>query len=126
MPRKSEKLKNALDRYEKSASYGIFEFSTRASYSIGELYASFARELMESPRPKGLSETELEQYELLLEEQAIPFEDLAMEIHQNNIKHSWEGNFNSWVDKSFVAMAKLSPARFGKQEMQVSYGYGIR
>ena len=126
MPRKSEKLKNALDRYEKSASYGILEFSTRASYSIGELYASFARELMESPRPRGLSATELEQYELLLEEQAIPFEDLAMEIHQNNIKHSWEGNFNSWVDKSFVAMAKLSPARFGKQEMQVSYGYGIR
>jgi len=126
MPRKSEKLKNALDRYEKAASYGIFEFSTRASYSIGELYASFSRELMDSPRPKGLSASELEQYELLLEEQAIPFEDLAMEIHQNNINQSWEGNFNKWVDKSFAAMAKLSPVRFGKQEMQVSYGYGIR
>lgn len=126
MPKKSEKLKNALDSYEKAANYGIFEFSTRASYSIGELYASFARELMESPRPSGLSTTELDQYELLLEEQAIPFEELAMEIHQNNIQHSWDGNFNPWIEKSFAAMAKLSPVRFDKQEMQVSYGYGIR
>jgi tetratricopeptide (TPR) repeat protein len=126
MPRKSEKLKNALQRYEQAAGYGFFELSSRASYSIGELYARFAQELMDSPRPKGLSATELEQYELLLEEQAIPFEDLAMEIHQNNIRHSWDGNFNQWVDKSFAAMAKLSPARFGKQEIQVSYGYGIK
>ncbi|MEN8106529.1 MAG: tetratricopeptide repeat protein [Pseudomonadota bacterium] len=126
MPRKSEKLKNAMQRYEESAGYGIFEFSARASYSIGELYASFARELMDSPRPKGLSTTELQQYELLLEEQAIPFEELAIEIHENNIRQSWDGNFNHWVDKSFAAMAKLSPARFDKQEMQVSYGYGIK
>jgi tetratricopeptide (TPR) repeat protein len=126
MPRKSEKLKNALESYEKAAGYGIFEFSTRASYSIGELYAGFARELMNSPRPRGLSATELEQYELLLEEQAIPFEELAMEIHQNNLQQSWNGNYNPWVEKSFAAMAKLSPVRFDKQEMQVSYGYGIR
>jgi len=126
MPRKSEQLKNALDRYEKAADYGIFEFSTRAAYSIGELYASFSRELMDSPRPKGLSKAELEQYELLLEEQAIPFEELAIEIHQNNIEHAWDGNYNNWVNKSFAAMAKLSPVRFDKQEMQVSYGNGIR
>lgn len=126
MPRKSEKLKNALERYEKSAGYGILEFSTRTSYSVGELYARFARELMDSPRPKGLSATELQQYELLLEEQAIPFEELAIEIHQNNIQQSWNGNFNQWVDKSFAAMARLSPVRYDKQERQVSYGYGIR
>jgi tetratricopeptide (TPR) repeat protein len=126
MPRKSEKLKNALERYEKSASFGILEFTTRTSYSIGELYARFARDLMDSPRPGGLSAAELQQYELLLEEQAIPFEELAMEIHQNNIQQSWDGNFNQWVDKSFAAMARLSPVRYDKQEMQVSYGYGIR
>jgi hypothetical protein len=81
---------------------------------------------MDSPRPKGLSATELQQYELLLEEQAIPFEELALEIHQNNIQQSWNGNFNQWVDKSFAAMARLSPVRYDKQERQVSYGYGIR
>jgi len=126
MPKKSEKLKYALERFEASASYGIFEFTARSAYSIGELYAGFARELMDSPRPKGLSADEIAQYELLLEEQAIPFEELAIEIHEGNIRQSWDGRFNGWVDKSFAAMAKLSPARYGKQEMQVSYGYGIR
>jgi tetratricopeptide (TPR) repeat protein len=126
MPKKSEKLKNALQRYEKAADYGVFEIATRASYSIGELYARFARELMDSPRPGGLSAAERQEYELVLEEQAIPFEDTAIEIHQGNIQHAWEGNFNPWIEKSFAAMARLSPARFDKQEIQVSYGYGIR
>jgi hypothetical protein len=81
---------------------------------------------MESPRPRGLSQVERQQYELILEEQAIPFEDLAIEVHQSNINEAWNGNFNEWVEKSFAAMAKLSPVRFGKQEMQVSYGDGIR
>lgn len=126
MPRKNEKLKNAQDRYEKAASYGIFEISTRATYGIGHLYARFARDLMDSPRPKGLSDSELMQYEILLEEQAIPFEDLAIQLHQKNIQNAWDGMYNRWVDSSFAAMARLSPARFNKQEIQVSYGDGIR
>jgi tetratricopeptide (TPR) repeat protein len=126
MPGKGEKLKNAIDRYEQAAEYGFFEISARASCSIGELYAAFATELMESPRPKGLSQAELEQYELILEEQAIPFEELAMEIHLSNIRQAWEGRFNEWVERSFAAMARLSPARFDKQEILVSYGDGIR
>ena len=126
MPRKNEKLKNALDRYEKAADYKVFEISTRATYSIGELYARFARELMNSPRPKGLSAQDLQEYELVLEEQAIPFEELAIELHQNNIQHGWDGDYNDWVNRSFTAMAKLAPVRFDKQEIQVSYGDGIR
>lgn len=126
IPKKSEKLKNALDRFEKAAGFGIFEISSRASFSIGELYAEFARELMASPRPKGLSAIERQQYEVLLEEQAIPFEDLAMEMHQTNIESAWSGKFNVWVGRSFASMAKLSPARFDKPEMTAAYGDGIR
>jgi tetratricopeptide (TPR) repeat protein len=126
MPVKNEKLKHAQDRYKQAVAYGVFEITTRATFSIGELYGRFARELMESPRPKGLSATDLEQYELVLEEQAIPFEDLAIELHQTNIRHAWEGNYNEWVERSFAAMAELSPARYGKEELVASYGNGIR
>jgi len=126
MPVKSEKLKNALERYEQAADYGIFDISTRATYSIGDLYGHFARELMDSPRPAGLSQAELQDYELVLEEQAIPFEDLAIEVHQANIQHAWEGNYTEWVGKSYAAMGELSPVRYGKQEMVASYGDGIR
>ncbi|WP_168188065.1 tetratricopeptide repeat protein [Hahella sp. CCB-MM4] len=125
IPRKNEKLKNALDRYEKAAEYGVLDQTTRATFNIADLYGQFARELMDAPRPKGLSALEMQQYEIILEEQAIPFEDLAIEIHQSNIQRSWDGYLNSWVERSFAAMAKLSPARYNKQEIQLAYGDGI-
>ncbi|MCG2579613.1 MAG: tetratricopeptide repeat protein [Marinobacter sp.] len=126
IPRKNEKLKNALDRYQQAAEYGVLEQTTRASYNIANLYGQFARELMDAPRPAGLSDLERMQYELVLEEQAIPFEELAIELHQANIERSWNGIFNRWVEKSFEDMARLNPARFDKQEVQVAYGEGIR
>jgi tetratricopeptide (TPR) repeat protein len=126
MPKKSEKLENALERYKQAADYGVFDISTRATYSIADLYGSFARELMESPRPRGLSAADLQDYELVLEEQAIPFEDLAIEIHQTNIQHAWDGEYTEWVGRSFAAMGELSPVRYGKQEQVASYGNGIR
>ncbi|MBD3657942.1 MULTISPECIES: tetratricopeptide repeat protein [Marinobacter] len=126
IPRKNEKLKNALDRYQQAAEYQVLDQTTRASFNIADLYGQFARELMDAPRPAGLSSLEAMQYELILEEQAIPFEELAIEVHQANIERSWSGMFNSWIGKSFAAMAKLNPARFDKQEVQVAYGDGIR
>ncbi|MDO3720946.1 tetratricopeptide repeat protein [Marinobacter sp. chi1] len=126
IPRKNEKLKNALDRYNKAAEYAVQGQTSRATFNIADLYGQFARELMDAPRPKGLSELEAMQYELILEEQAIPFEDLAIEVHQANIDRSWGGQFNPWIERSFGAMAKLNPARFDKQEVQVAYGDGIR
>ncbi|WP_166263271.1 tetratricopeptide repeat protein [Marinobacter caseinilyticus] len=126
IPRKNEKMKNALDRYQQAVEYSVLDQTTRATFNIADLYGQFARELMDAPRPKGLSELEVMQYELVLEEQAIPFEDLAIEVHQANIDRSWGGMFNPWIERSFGAMAKLNPARFDKQEVQVAYGDGIR
>ena len=40
---------------------------------------------MDSPRPKNLSKQEIEQYNLLLEEQAFPFEEKAIAAHVTNI-----------------------------------------
>ena len=39
---------------------------------------------MDSERPKELSKVELEQYNVLLEEQAFPFEEKAIELHEVN------------------------------------------
>lgn len=125
LPRKNEKLKNAQKRYEMAAEYGFSEFTAKASYSIASLYGTFSKELMSAPRPKGLSDLEAEQYEMLLEEQAIPFEEIAMDIHQSNIERSWNGEFNPWIQKSFDAMARINPIRFGKQELKVAYEQSI-
>ena len=126
LPRKNEKLKNAQKRYELAAEYGVLEITTKSSYSIAELYRQFSKELMNAPKPKGLTPMEIGQYEMLLEEQAIPFEDLAIDIHRSNVERSWNGEFNEWIQKSFEAMARIDPIRFGKQEIKVAYEQGIR
>ncbi len=69
---------------------------------------------------------ELEQYDVLLEEQAFPFEEQAISLHEINVRRSWDGVYDQWVQKSFEALRALVPARFDKQEMQVGYVDTIR
>ena len=64
---------------------------------------------------------EKEQYELALEEQAYPFEEKAIEVHQKNTDLVKLGIYNKWVEKSFAKLAKLVPARFAKFEESSGY-----
>jgi hypothetical protein len=76
---------------------------------------------MESDRPDNLNELELEQYEILLEEQAFPFEEQAISLHEINMRRSWDGIYDDWVKQSFAELKRLMPARFDKQEIDVAY-----
>jgi len=66
--------------------------------------------------PRGLYPVELEQYELALEEQAYPFEEKAIKVHQSNLALITKGVYNEWIDKSLQKLAKLVPARYDKPE----------
>jgi hypothetical protein len=63
----------------------------------------------------------LEQYDVLLEEQAYPFEEKAIELHQANTKRASEGIYDESVQKSFAVLAKLMPARYAKGEIGEDY-----
>jgi tetratricopeptide (TPR) repeat protein len=118
---KRDALKRCIAAFEKMAGYGVAQFATAATFEIADLYAALSRSLLESERPASLSDLELEQYEILLEEQAYPFEEQAIAIHEINVRRSWEGNYDASVQRSFAALSVLMPARFDKQELQVSY-----
>ena len=66
--------------------------------------------------PRGLYPLELEQYNLALEEQAYPFEERAIKVHQSNLALITKGVYNEWIDKSLQKLAKLVPARYDKPE----------
>jgi len=66
--------------------------------------------------PRGLYPLELEQYELAIEEQAYPFEEKAIKVHQSNLALITKGVYNEWIDKSLQKLAKLVPARYDKPE----------
>jgi len=118
---KQKSLQRTVKAYEALASYQVAEFATAATFQIANLYASLSAAIMASDRPDGLSELELEQYEILLEEQAFPFEEQAISLHEINMRRSWEGIYDEWVKQSFAQLSALMPARFDKTEREVAY-----
>ena len=116
LAKKKSALNNALNAYNETLAYKVEEFSTSANFSIADIYHQLAKDLMTSSKPKNLNELELEQYDLLLEEQAYPFEEKAITIHETNANRSWQGSYDAWVQKSFSALEKLLPGRYNKQE----------
>jgi hypothetical protein len=53
---------------------------------------------MTSERPEGLNAMEMEEYELAIEEQAYPFEEKAIEVHESNLTLIGLGVYNDWID----------------------------
>jgi cellulose synthase operon protein C len=95
------------------------EVVTQATFLTALLYQDFGRALLSSERPKKLKKAELEQYNVLLEEQAFPFEEKAIELHETNAaRTAVPGNaiYDAHVKNSFTALAKLKPVRYGKTE----------
>lgn len=115
--KKKVALKKTLDAYQRTAKMEVQEFTTAATFQIAEIYGQLSRDLMASQRPSGLDELELEEYEYLLEDQAFPFEEAAINIHETNIKRSWDGLYDDWISQSIGALSKLMPARYAKEEM---------
>jgi hypothetical protein len=116
LKRKKTLMEDVLNAYGKAAEYGIAEVTTAATFRLGEVYQQFGRDLMQSERPRDLDADALEQYELLLEEQAFPFEEKAIELYEANAARTADGVFDEWVQRSFTALAELVPARYAKLE----------
>jgi TolA-binding protein len=114
---KRKAMEAALKAYEQAADYQVAEVTTAATFESAELYRQLGKDLMSSERPRGLSKDELEQYDVLLEEQAFPFEEKAIKLHEVNAARTRDGNYDEWVQKSFAALAQLNPGRYGKVEI---------
>lgn len=62
----------------------------------------FSKALLESEKPRGLSKLEQDQYKVLLEDQAFPFEDNAIKFYEKNVLHTKQGIFDDWVRNSYT------------------------
>jgi tetratricopeptide (TPR) repeat protein len=114
---KRQSLETALAAYKAAADYKVADVATMATFEMAELYRTLARDLMESERPKNLKGEALEQYDLLLEEQAFPFEEQSIAVHEANAARAKEGVYNDGVKASYAALAQLNPGRYGKTEL---------
>lgn len=118
---KKKYMEQSLASYKEIMSYQIAEFTTESTYRVAEIYHQMAVSLMKSQRPKGLGDEELEQYNILLEEQAYPFEEKAIDIHASNIQRTKDGIYDNWVKKSMEILATIQPIRYQKKEKAQDY-----
>ncbi|HUP93026.1 MAG TPA: tetratricopeptide repeat protein [Solimonas sp.] len=116
LPAKKRAMEAAIQSLTKAGSYGFADVTTAATYELGQIYADFGKSLMESERPASLKALELEQYNVLLEEQAYPFEEKAIQTHEANLKRIADGLYDEWIARSARALAVIAPAKYGKRE----------
>jgi tetratricopeptide (TPR) repeat protein len=118
---KRTQMEKVLTAYGKALDYGVAEVTTAATFGMAELYRQLGADLMTSERPQGLDAEAKEQYDVLLEEQAFPFEEKAIELHETNAQRTGDGVYDEWVQRSFDVLAKLKPARYAKAEKSEDY-----
>lgn len=111
---KKTAMQDAVKLYGQAATYGHSEFVTRSTLAIGDIYRAFSKALLESERPRNLTADELEQYNILLEDQAFPFEDKAIEFYETNVSRIAQGTYDQAVETSLRYLKDLFPARYGR------------
>ncbi|MCP4491388.1 MAG: tetratricopeptide repeat protein [Gammaproteobacteria bacterium] len=113
--KKKSTMQNSVKLYGKASLNKVYEITSEATYSIGKIYEDFSQALLKSDRPKNLNEDELDQYEILLEDQAFPFEDKSIEFFEINLARVKDGLYNDWIKKSLAQLANLFPVRYNRR-----------
>jgi tetratricopeptide (TPR) repeat protein len=121
LKQKQKAMKDLVSSYSKLVDYQVADVTAASTFYIAEIYYNFSRALMESERPEGLSALELEEFNLALEDQAFPFEDKAIGVHEKNVELLTIGVYSPWIDRSIEKLAKLIPARYAKYEERMAY-----
>ena len=113
---KQSSMKEAINYYQLVFDWQLVEFVPQANYAIAEMYRKLAIDVMASEKPRDLDELALEEYDLLLEEIAYPFEEKSIAIHQENAKRAWQNIYDQSVKNSFKVLAEIEPAKYQKFE----------
>jgi TolA-binding protein len=119
--KKKKLMQQSIDAYGKAMTYQVQEVTTAATFQVAEIYHEFARSLMNSQRPPGLDQEQLEEYDLLLEEQAYPFEEKAIEIHLANFRLIPTGTYDESTKKSLRVLGEMMPYRYARAESSDPY-----
>ena len=119
---KQRRMNAAMTAFGQLVDYKIGETTTAATFYLGEIYSGFSRSLREAQRPAGLTGAKLQEYEDALDEEAFPFEDKAIKVHEKNLElMTGEHLYNPWIEKSLARLAELMPGRYAKTEISSGF-----
>jgi hypothetical protein len=117
LKRKKQSMDATLDAFGRLVDYEVGEVTAAATFYMAEVYYDFSQALMNAERPANLAGAALEEYEDALEEEAFPFEEQAIAVHEKNLELMRAGYFDAWIEKSLDALAKRMPGRYAKREL---------
>jgi len=118
---KQRRMDAAIAAFSGLVDYEVGEVVAAATYYMAEIYFDFSKALLESERPAGLDSAQQQDYEMALEEEAFPFEEQAIEVHEKNLDLMSAGVFNAWIEKSLVRLGTLMPGRYAKFEQSSGF-----
>lgn len=120
---KKQLLQESTTLLGRASSYGFADIGAEATHRIAAIYQDFARSLLESERPSALQGEELVQYNILLEDQAFPFEEQAIQFYEMNLARVRDGVGGKWIIESHKELAELFPARYARNGKVSIYGH---
>jgi len=121
LTKKQQSMKTLVASYTKLVDYQVADVTAASTYYIAEIYYNFSRTLLASEKPDDLNAVELEEFTLMLEEQAFPFEEKAIQVHEKNVELLSAGHYSPWIDRSIEKLAMLMPARYAKVEESTDF-----
>jgi tetratricopeptide (TPR) repeat protein len=113
---KSDGLDTMVDKYTAVLEMRAGEWGIAALYMIGESYHEFARALLNSPRPPGLTDDQYEIYKYGLEDKAYPVQDKAVDAYKRALDKSYELSiYSPFTQLAFKALSKERPNEYPEQ-----------
>ena len=113
--KKSNALKQTVSLYGRASSYGVPKTATEATHTIAQIYSDFNKAILQSERPRGLSAEASEQYNILLEDKAYPFEENAIKFYEINLTYVKDDIYDEWVEKSHAELKRIFPVRYKRE-----------
>ncbi|MBC7182398.1 MAG: outer membrane protein assembly factor BamD, partial [Marinobacter sp.] len=121
LARKQEAMETARQRFLDAESLGGETVLSESLYRRAELYRGLANDLMASSVPDDLNELEAMQYQMLLEEEAYPFEEKAIRLHTENHRRITSRGYDAWIERSLGVLAELHPGRYQRDVKWLSW-----
>src|SRR4029450_5508145 len=115
------RMNATIEAMDRLLGYENAHGTAAATYYMAETYFNFSRSLVESERPTDLKPAELEEFEMVLDEEAFPFEEKAINVHEKNMEMMAAGVLNEWTDKSLGRLVELMPGRYAKHETDSAF-----
>ncbi|WP_372997917.1 tetratricopeptide repeat protein [Marinobacter sp.] len=121
LSRKQKALETARQRFLDAEALGGERVRSESLFRRAELYRGLAKDLMASTVPADLNELEAMQYQMLLEEEAYPFEEKAIQLHTDNHRRITSQGYDAWIGRSLGVLAELHPGRYERSVKWLSW-----